>query len=99
MNASLLCLYNKAVSVHFLISCFSMHNRKINALNIFWCYCILQLIVPFLLTCLLRKSLVLLQAHKEPLCKAIGPFDRLFDDIELLQASTLHVQVFGVKLK
>lgn len=51
MDTSPMCLYNKAVIVHFpiMISCFSVYNGKINALNIFWCYCILQLIVPFLL--------------------------------------------------
>ncbi len=63
MNTSPLCLYSKSVSVRFpiIVSCFSVHNRKINALNIFWCYCNLQLIIPLMLSCLLRQSSVPLE--------------------------------------
>lgn len=47
MKTSPSCLYDSAVSMHFIIiSCSSMHNRKINVLNIFCCYCIFRLIVP-----------------------------------------------------
>lgn len=50
MNTFPSCLLNKAVDVRFLIisSCFSMHNRKINALNISWCYSIDCSLPPFL---------------------------------------------------
>lgn len=39
MNTSPLCLYDKAIAVHFtiIISCFSLHNGKINAPTIYWC--------------------------------------------------------------